>query len=392
MPSFDALVDLCRAATTKVVAGTDLVIRVAASDVVAALVTAIEAGKWRVTVKVAGREFVNGINNIDAGVELEIIVHGMVRTNPVVVNNVGGLLSYGLGQFLASAPDRYFVLQDDYASGELKVPLMVDRYLRCIEMVRLLALVADDLRPHPGTGGKAMILTARKLDVPIRYRQWVLDSVPSHESIESSRAEIFDEHLKTGRLDSFKRVLVRFLFDVAEEDRFEVMVKSWPRIMQAFRADFDIYASGFNFDKAREEFERRKLDFVVKMNAASSDAMGKLIAIPVGQGLLASQMKTDASYVIVNVSLLVASVVFFIVAALLIVAHVLTIRQVGLELSTESNLLRDRARPTYDQLRPMIDQLKTRIAFHKWLVPAVMALLLLTTTAMTVAAYLKLTA
>ncbi len=32
----------------------------------------------------------------------------------------------------------------------------------------------------------------------------------------------------------------------------EVLLRSWGEIMQAFLSDFDIYASGFNFDKARE--------------------------------------------------------------------------------------------------------------------------------------------
>ncbi len=31
-----------------------------------------------------------------------------------------------------------------------------------------------------------------------------------------------------------------------------VLLRSWGEIMQAFLSDFDIYASGFNFDKARE--------------------------------------------------------------------------------------------------------------------------------------------
>ncbi len=142
----------------------------------------------------------------------------------------------------------------------------------------------------------------------------------------------------------------------------------------------------------QERFERRKLDFVVKMNAASSDAMTKLIAIPVGQGLLASQMKTDAAYTVVNHALLTASFVFLLVAAMLVAAHVLTLRQVGFELKAESEMLRQRALPTYNQLRPMIEQLQTRLRFHQWGVPIVMSILLLVTTGMTLIAYSELTA
>lgn len=297
-----------------------------------------------------------------------------------------------MGRFQVEAPETFYLLQEDYALGEAQVPSLVAAYLRCIEFAEILKRVADDFRAGIGGPSTAIILTGRKLSIPLTYSQWLLDDVPSAEDLSQSRHAIFDDHLKIGRLDAIKRVLVRFLFNVPTEQRFEVLLRSWGEIMQAFLSDFDIYASGFNFDKAREEFERRKLDFVVKMNAASSDAMTKLIAIPVGQGLLASQMKTDAAYTVVNHALLTASFVFLLVAAMLVAAHVLTLRQVGFELKAESEMLRQRALPTYNQLRPMIEQLQTRLRFHQWGVPIVMSILLLVTTGMTLIAYSELTA
>ncbi len=333
-----------------------------------------------------------GVAGIDHGCQIELVVHGVSKAGEVVAQNTGALLSYNMGRFQVEAPEAFYLIQEDYALGEAPIPSLVAAYLRCIEFAEILKLVADDFRTGIGGPGTAIILTGRKLSIPLTYSQWLLDDVPSEEDLSQSRHAIFNDHLKVGRLDAIKRVLVRFLFNVSTEQRFEVLLRSWGEIMQAFLSDFDIYASGFNFDKAREEFERRKLDFVVKMNATSSDAMTKLIAIPVGQGLLASQMKTDANYTIVNHALLTASVVFLLVAAMLVVAHVLTLRQVGFELKAESEMLRQRALSTYKQLRPMIEQLQTRLRFHQWGVPIVMSILLLVTTGMTLVAYTELTA
>ena len=392
MTAFESIVRLCRLASARDIAGTDLVLRMVVSAELAALVDSVEAGGWRLTVLVSGKECVLGVSWIAPGSSIELVIHGMAKNNEVIVNNIGALLSYNMGRFLGSTPEKFYLVQEDYVLGETPVPAIVAAYLRCIEFASILRSVADDYRVEAGAADTAIILTGRKLSIPISYRQWLLDDVPSDEVLAESRWAIFDDHLKAGRLDALKRVLVRFLFDVPVQQRFDVLLKSWGMVMQAFLSDFDIYASGFNFDKVREEFERRKLDFVVKMNAASSDAMGKLIAIPVGQGLLASQMKTDVSYAIVNHALLAASFVFLLVAAMLVVAHVLTLRQVGFELNAEAEILRQRALPTYTQLSPMIRQLQTRIAFHQWGVPVVMSILLVSTTGMTVLAYAKLTA
>ena len=392
MPAFDSIVGLCRLSHTCQIAGVDLVVRTEASPEVSALIEAIEAGGRRVTTVFEGKERPQGVAGIDYGSEIQLVVHGVSKAGEVVVQNTGALLSYNMGRFQVEAPETFYLLQEDYALGEGHVPNLVAAYLRCIEFAEILKRVADDFRAGIGGPGTAIILTGRKLSIPLTYSQWLLDDVPSAEDLSQSRHAIFDDHLKIGRLDAFKRVLVRFLFNVPTEQRFEVLLRSWGEIMQAFLSDFDIYASGFDFDKAREEFERRKLDFVVKMNAASSDAMTKLIAIPVGQGLLASQMKTDAAYTVVNHALLTASFVFLLVAAMLVAAHVLTLRQVGFELKAESEMLRQRALPTYNQLRPMIEQLQTRLRFHQWGVPIVMSILLLVTTGMTLIAYSELTA
>ncbi|MCF5092159.1 hypothetical protein GIW57_18585 [Stenotrophomonas sp. PA-6-5C] len=391
MPAFESIIGLCRLSSTCRVAGADLFVKTTASAEVAALTEAIEGGGRRVTVLFAGKECVLGVTGVDSGCPIELVVPGVSKGAEVVAQNVGALIGHNMGRFQVQAPEAFYLIDEDYALGEGAVPEIVGAYLRCIEFSELLRLVADDFRPGAGSAGTAIILTGRKLSIPLTYQQWVLDDVPSEKALADSRCAIFEDHLKTGRIEALKRVLVRFLFNVSAEQRFEVLLKSWEEIVQAFLSDFDIYASGFNFDKAREEFERRKLDFVVKMNAASSDAMAKLIAIPVGQGLLASQMKTDASYAVVNHALLTASLVFLLVAAMLIAAHVLTIRQVGSELKAESDMLRQRALPTYTQLRPMIHQLQTRIRFHQWAVPIIMSILLLVTSGMTFVAYAQLT-
>jgi hypothetical protein len=162
-------------------------------------------------------------------------------------------------------------------------------------------------------------------------------------------------------------------------------------LRQAFLADFDIYASGFSFDKAREDFERKKLDFVVKINSSTTDVMNKLIAIPVGQGLLVSQMKREVGLELVNIALLLGSSVFVIIAGILIANQIKTLMHIREELNAEKKILQERARPTYEKLRGLIDSLEGRLRHHIIWVPVGLGLLISVTTAMTVIAFVKFT-
>jgi hypothetical protein len=231
------------------------------------------------------------------------------------------------------------------------------------------------------------MLATRKLVIPITYDSSALGAVASSSDIDAFESAIFNEHHQDSRHDIAKRVFVRFFDSVPAGDRFSQVLSRIVELQQAFLADFDLFLSGFSFDKARDEFERRKLDFVVKMNTASSDAMNKLIAIPVGQGLLVSQMKHEAGYGAVNFGLLVGSLVFAVIAVALIVNQANTISQIHEELKTEKRLLRERALPTYERLKDMISALERRLNLHTYWVPTALILLLAVTTTMTVLAY-----
>jgi hypothetical protein len=391
MPAFESLVDLCRLADDSTVAGTDLVLRLSRTSQSVALIEAIESGGWDTTLRVDSVVFVERPDRLAEGRSFELIVHGMARTNEVVANNVGMLLRYNFGSFLGRPPSKYYLLQERYASWEVSHHADVQAYQRALRVLKLMRRLADVVREREQSAEEAIFLTTRKLSMPLVYDSSVLSTVASDGEIDRFEAVVFDEHHRAARLDIAKRVLVRFFDTVAEDDRFADLLKRLPQASQAVLADFDLFASGFSFDKAREEFERKKLDFLVKINAAGSDAMNKLIAIPIGQGLLASQMKVDAAYIFINWTLLSASAIFAVISAMLLASYVLTLRQVGTELGAEKRLLEERAPPTYGQLKPMISELERRIRLHVWGVPIVLGSLLAVTTVLTFLAFDKLT-
>lgn len=281
-------------------------------------------------------------------------------------------------------------MDEDHASWEAPAHPDVLAYQRAIKIAKIVVGLGDFQRDYKRSM-EVILFATRKLTIPIVYTTAVLSKVASDEVLDAFQRAIGRQDHPEARREIAKHVLIRYLCNIPAEERFSALITRLGEITEAFDADFDIYASDFNFDKAREEFERKKLDFVVKINTASADVMNKLIAIPVGQGLLASQMKTEPSLAFVNSVLLTGSLVFALIGVMVIVNQRETLVQVREELKLEKQVLQQKAPPTYDRLRGMISALERRLCLHIRLVPIALVVLLLITSAVTVIAYIRAT-
>lgn len=385
--AFNSIVELCRHAKDKHVAGSDLIITAARSVDSVAWIESIESGPWDHTLRVAGVDTTKPVSALPEQAEFVFIVHGMVSSTQVIVNNIEMLLRYNQGEFLGKAPTDYYLIEEDYASWEATANESLLAYQCAIKVIALLKSIADVTQAKANTAGEAIFFATRKIVMPLHYDAKSLVSVPSDAEILMLRDELFQEHHKTARQDIFKRVLTRFFDQELESDRFAQFLRRFREIKLVYDADLDLYISGFSFDKVRDEFEKKKLDFVVKVNATSSDVMNKVIAIPVGQGLLASQMKSDVALVAVNWALLAGSIIFAVIALMLLASQVNTLIQIKQELAHERETLKRRANPTYRQLKGMIAALDRRIKLHCYWLPATLIVLLMVTTIITVSTF-----
>lgn len=385
--AFNSIIELCRHAKDKHIAGSDLIITATRSVDTVSWIEAIEAGPWDHTLRVDNADTTKPVSTLPEQTEFVFIIHGMVSSTQVIANNIDMLLRYNQGEFLGKAPSDYYLIEENYASWETTTTPALLAYQRTIKIIALLKNIADVTQAKPNTAGEAIFFATRKIIMPLHYDAKSLANVPSDDEISKLREELLQEHHKSARPDIFKRVITRFFDQELEADRFTQFLRRFKEIKLAYDADFDIYISGFSFDKAREDFERKKLDFIVKINATSSDIMNKLIAIPVGQGLLASQMKNDAASHPANWALITGSIIFAIIALMLLASQINTLAQIKQELNHESEVLKQRANPTYLQLKGMITTLNRRINLHYYWIPATLVILLLVTTTITISAF-----
>ena len=386
-PAFSALVDLTRSARSSRVMGADLVIELTATPESRALKDMVDEGNWATTSYVQDSEYTNPWSGLADGSAVKLAVHGVARNNQVIANNLGTMLRLNRGAYLRSPPEEFYLLDENFASWEVATHTDLVAYRGAQTIRTLLERVADASTDRPDTGGEHIILAGRKLVVPVVYNIASLSRVSTDEHVAELQAAIFSDHQKEQRLEIVKRVLVRRLHALPENQRFSTLLATIGEIREAFLADYEIYAASFSFEKAREDFERKKLDYIVKAGAATSDVLSKLAAIPVGQGLLASQMKVGEDSELINAALLFASIAFAAVSTALLYNQFNTLTQLERELETEVKLLRDHTPSTYDKMKDVIQSLRSRLAWHRWLVPGAMAVLIVASTLFTFAAY-----
>lgn len=389
--SFESLVGLCRMSNQPRIAGTDLHLKFVKCSEAVSFLSSVESDEWVTSLRFNGVDVTRPLSSYEDGAVVELIVSGMARPKQVVANNISTMLRGGQGRFYGEPPESYYLIDEDYASWEEAKHEDVLAYRRSIKLVVLLKKLEDVIRPRPGTAGEVVLIAGRKLIVPIMYDSTLLSRVPAQDVIDAFDEDVFRDHHREARKDIAKRILVRFLDSLPQDERFSDFVTRLPELHQAFLADFDIYSSGFNFDKARDDFERKKLDFVVKINGATTDVLNKLIAIPVGQGLLVSQMKKEVGYELVNFSLIVGSIVFVVIAIILIFNQIKTLKHIREELEVEKRVLKEKAKPTFEKLRALIDSLERKLSHHIVWVPVGLGLLISITTAITLVAYFQFT-
>jgi len=168
--------------------------------------------------------------------------------------------------------------------------------------------------------------------------------------------------------------------------RFSEFLKQFDDLIHIYRTDFELFKDEFNFETAREAFEQKRLEFVLKLDSTGTDVLNKLLAIPIGQGLLVSQLKPEASASLGNIALVLSSLVFAFIAAALISNQKHSLDQIETEIGQQKILTTSRFPLLGERLKSNFAALAARAKWHRRL-PWMLGFLLVFTTLYTVYAF-----
>ena len=382
---FVAIVSLSRLAHKKVFDDGLLSLWVNVSDQIDTLLDAV--GEFRSPeVFVGGSQHFGKLSGLHSDQEVEIRISGLTSTTRAFAANLTSLLAFQSGIFLKEPAPEYYLVEEDYSNEE--TPLAgsaIESYKHIPRLLSFLERAAD----VASTSGKTLVyLQDKRLDVEIKYLSSDLAFVPKPEEVDLLEAEIFSSPFASTKVGIFKRVLKRFLETVEPSSRLGQLMRTWPAVVESFHADFSLYESEFDFEKVREAFEQKKLDYILKLNSATSDSLTKLLAIPVAQGLLVSQMKPDASAVLANWALLLGALVFAAIALLILLNHKHSIDQIGEEIKLDRQIVEQRYPAQYLRVKAMYASVASRAQLATWY-PWVLGAVLFLGTLFTVYAFLR---
>ncbi len=376
---FEAIVRLCRIANRYDLQGSLLSLEVINSPEIERLLR--EASAYRQPeVYVQGQQQHCALSSIPAGAAVELRFDGLVSNNKVFATNLKSLLSYQRGLFLVTAPPEYFLLEENYATGDPTVPDLIRAYQRLPKLFELLRSVADVVIDEGTSSPTFVLLSGKRLDISVSYDVGTLGFMPSGESIDEMLVELGGAPFIDAKKNIFKKVTIRLLDTVPVETRFDTFVRCFETLRDLFAADLELYITEFDFEKVREGFEQKRLTFILQLNNATSDLLTKILAIPIAQGLVVSQFKNEATAVLGNIALFLGSLVFATLAILLIVNQQQSLSQIKQEIRIEEDALQRRFPGLHQRLDRMFDVLKRRAWLHAWMFPIVIGCLLSATT------------
>jgi hypothetical protein len=385
---FEAIVRLCRLSVRYELVDASLRIVIQNRAEVDRLVAAA-ASYRQADIFIDGTQQHRMLSAISNDAVVELHFDGLTSNLKVIAQSLEYLLGYQQGLFLYKAPPEYFLIDEGYATGDLQVPELVQAYQRVPKLFELIQSVADVVLGDGTSSPSFVLLSGKRMDFSPNYNVGVLKEFPDDESIERLSIELRSPPFTEAKKNLFKKVSVRLLEATPKQQHFAEFAKRFDAVCQAFTADFDLYCTEFNFEKVRESFEQKRLAFILQLNASTSDLLGKMLAIPIGQGLIVSQLKNDPTATVGNIALMLGSIVFAAFAVLLIFNQHHSLNQIKEEINVENNNLKIRFPQLYSRVEAMFKVLKRRAQLHAYAFPVIVIMLLITTTVYSGYAFLR---
>lgn len=279
--------------------------------------------------------------------------------------------------FSVCAPNDFYVRETDYYSASPNPnDAIAKNYKQVLGLVDLLKRLANH-SSDTGTTSRLVFLLKEKLEIDVLYRLSDLRDLPELKEIS---AEFLREDAHTEQRKSvFKAVLTDLLKNARQGDRFEHLLKMWEEFVKRVRDNYQLYVSGFSFEKVREEVESNKLEYTLKLNKVFGEIQNQLLAIPVALLLIGTQMDTANGFSLKNTSIVLGALVFGWFVALLIKNQRSSLDAIHKEICALENKLKAEHAALAEKLMPEYTELEARYKQQKrtlWAVDAAVASIL----------------
>ena len=269
------------------------------------------------------------------------------------------LINHG---FHLCKPSLFYIKEEDYFSDDTAITERGQRYFEILDLINFLKKMAD-VSHQKINSLQLVFLNKEKLELDVKYDFSDLRNLPTLAKL--SKEYLTDDPHQEQRKSLFKVVLFELVKNVPDEQKFKHLLKIFNELSKRVDENYRLYMEGFSFEKVKEEVERNRLEYSLKLNKVFSEIQNQILTIPLALILIGSQLTQENSISIKNVAVILGLLVFIFFMNMLLKNQRHSLEAINLEIIDIKDKLRHSKSSTADKLMPIYSSLDTRFKQQK---------------------------
>ena len=258
-------------------------------------------------------------------------------------------------------PDGFYLLAGDKSSSDVAAPdSAIGRYRLVLELVKLFKEAAAFL---DADRQQLVFIDSGKFEVPVEYSVddlAAVDLTVGQALLVSLPKDIHRE--QCGAI--LASAVVALTKATPAKQRFSHLLRNASQLKTQYDEGYKLFASGFSYDKVRDEVEAARVDYAGKIHKAFGDIQNQLLGIPVATVIVATQMKMATTWGYefwLNTSVLLGVWIFAILIWLLLRNQGHTLQVLQDEITRQQKLIGDKYHDVAASFKDVFEFLNSRL-------------------------------
>lgn len=251
----------------------------------------------------------------------------------LLVDDVGALLHAQYAR--VKEPPHFLLLKESIANSDaVEDDHLLARYRSVLEFIKTLKRAAAFLDPDEPA---LIFITDGKYEVQIDYSEEDLSALSLADLYELLKVIPEGAHEKQC-CTILADAVVSMTQHLPSYSRFRHLLAHLPELKKRFDDGYKLFASGFSYEKVRDQVEAARVEYTGKIHKVFSDIQNQLLSIPVATIVVATQMK-DANAVgyefWINTAVLIGCWIFAVIMVFLLHNQSLTLGVLRVEIDRQ---------------------------------------------------------
>ncbi|MGH8493092.1 MAG: hypothetical protein ACRERR_08320 [Moraxellaceae bacterium] len=204
----------------------------------------------------------------------------------LLLKDVAALLSVQYAK--VKEPRRFLLITESIMSSDVVAnDHALARYRSVLEFIQMLKRASAFL---DADAPALIFIKDGKFEVPVNYTQDDLVSLSLSDLIALTKILPEGTHEKQCDVIMAESV-IEMTQHLPAYDRFQYLLAHLPDLKKRFEAGYRLFASGFSYEKVRDQVEAARVEYTGKIHKVLSDIQNQLLGIPVATVIVATQMK-----------------------------------------------------------------------------------------------------